>query len=71
MARSSYIYTVQDSDGSVVAAFTVKHELVTWKSQNEDPFVITRVRDGGTRQELWMKFPAVVRLDPDTLEPAS
>jgi hypothetical protein len=34
MARSSYIYLLQDTEetdpGRPVAAFTVKHELVTW-----------------------------------------
>jgi hypothetical protein len=70
MARSSYIYVVQNGDGDVVAAFTVKHELVTWQERNEGRFQITRVRDGGTEQKPWMKYPGVVRLNPKTLDPA-
>lgn len=69
MARSSYIYTVQNSADDVVAAFTVKHELVGWQEKNAGPFRITRVRDGGEAQQPWMKYPGVVDLDPATLEP--
>ena len=29
MARSSYIYLLQHSDGEIMGAWTVKHEMVT------------------------------------------
>jgi hypothetical protein len=30
MARSDYIYILQNNDGTIMAARTVKHELVGW-----------------------------------------
>lgn len=49
MPRSTYIYVVIDQEGSVAAAFTVKHELVTWIGRHPDVAVDTvlRVGDGG------------------------
>jgi hypothetical protein len=52
MARSAYIWVVFDEmTEDVVAAFTVKHELVTWLTRVEPPirrwYAITRMRDGG------------------------
>lgn len=54
MARSSYVYTVQRY-GSVVAAFTVKHELISWlhwqERQHPHDFqvahTVLRMSDGG------------------------
>jgi hypothetical protein len=51
MARSTYIYVLWYED-DFVAAFTVKHELVTWlKSVQRQPesieeYRVERVRDG-------------------------
>ena len=55
MARSSYVYIVMGpspdlmSDDVPVAAFTVKHEMITWlkKCQIDGPGVL-RLRDGRT-----------------------
>ena len=46
MPRSNVIYVVQLSD-HVVAAFTVKHELVTWLERQSEPFIhaVWRVPD--------------------------
>lgn len=50
MARSTYIYIVEEhwDDGHrIVAAFTVKHELVTWLTRNTGrDFRVIRVNDG-------------------------
>ncbi|MGY1946665.1 hypothetical protein [Nocardia asiatica] len=50
MARSQYIYIVTVAGGGwvdIVAAFTVKHELVTWLRNNPAPdHRVTRVNDG-------------------------
>lgn len=47
MARSGYAYVVQDADGEVVAAFTVKWELGLWLRRFPGTeWKITRVRDG-------------------------
>ncbi len=48
MSRSTYIYTVQDPDLNVIAAFTVKHELTRWLwAQREGPSLfVHRIRDG-------------------------
>lgn len=46
MARSTYIYLVNDGWG-VVAAFTVKHELITWLRTNPSPeHHVKRMSDG-------------------------
>ncbi len=46
MARSTYIYVVTDGR-DVVAAFTVKHELVSWLRAGRAPSLsVTRVNDG-------------------------
>ena len=46
MARSHYIYILK-SEGKVVAAFTVKHELVSHLVDSALPlYSICRVRDG-------------------------
>lgn len=50
MARSQYIYVVEEQHNSgdrLVAAFTVKHELVTWLKMNTGwNYTVTRLRDG-------------------------
>jgi len=52
MPRASYVYVVRLT-GTLVAAFTVKHELVTWLRVRlaeaphlEDLYRVTRLRDG-------------------------
>jgi hypothetical protein len=66
MSRSLYIWLVQDTEGDVVAAFTVKHELGSWLDKNGTNFLVSRIRDGradpGARP---------VELNPTTLEPAA
>lgn len=56
MARSTYIYTVVSAGtGSPEAAFTVKHELVTYLEKRDPlrpPYRIYRMHDGGKRPEL-------------------
>ena len=54
MARSSYIYLVQDKDlnRTPVAAFTVKHELATWLSRNPGNYTLWRIGDGGHRDPV-------------------
>lgn len=70
MARSSYIYLVQEADTlKPVATFTVKHELESWLDRNGRGFTITRMRDGNPVQHDWQKFPAITPLDPETLKP--
>lgn len=64
MARSEYVYTVQDQFGLVHACFTVKRELATWLKDNDvrpfGPPVVMRHRDGGWRSPI--------KLDPATLK---
>lgn len=66
MARSLYVWFVQNTEGDVVAAFTVKHELGSWLDKNGVNFLVSRIRDGradpGARP---------VELNPTTLEPAA
>lgn len=54
MARAEYIWVVRDGVGDLIAAFTVKHELVGWLKRRTTGWVglaesweITRLRDGG------------------------
>ncbi len=60
MARSSYVYVItipsimKDLSDDVLAAFTVKHELVSWlksyhikQPERFEKLNITRVPDGG------------------------
>ena len=53
MARSSYIYILMDPDDhdEIVAAFTVKHEMVSWanKRTDIDNYTMLRLRDGKER----------------------
>jgi len=52
MARSNYIYVVLDRDepllSPLLAAFTVRHELISWLNEHDDMKGITvhRMRDG-------------------------
>ncbi len=51
MARSAYVYVVANGTGHLLAAFTVKHELLSWLArpeheQDRDVWVVVRVRDG-------------------------
>lgn len=64
MSRSTYIWIVQETTGTVVATFTVKHELATWLdlfSHKRHLLAVTRHSDGR---------PGVppVALNPKTLE---
>lgn len=53
MARSSYIYiivhAIPDADEPVIAAFTVKHECLSWLEECEHPykrqFEVRRLKD--------------------------
>jgi hypothetical protein len=73
MARSNYIYVVQDVTGNVVAAFTVKAELASWLDRRnareprtrEELVGVTRVRDADFGSHL------PVMLNPRDLEPAA
>lgn len=53
MARSSYIYILLDPDDhdEIVAAFTVKHEMVSWADSRNgiDNYTMLRLRDGKGR----------------------
>lgn len=70
MARSSYIYLVQDPDTlKPKASFTVKHELETYLDKTTRQVVVTRLRDGAPVQHEWQKFQPITPLDPETLKP--
>lgn len=45
MARSSYIYILHDTDGSILGAFTVKYEMIT-AAENLRAGYYVRLRDG-------------------------
>jgi hypothetical protein len=47
MARSTYIYLALGRQGEVEAAFTVKHELVTWLEHSQGDYELWRIPDGG------------------------
>lgn len=62
MARSSYVYIVQDG-GLLIAGFTVKHELATWLTHNAQVFdpedtSIARLPDGGREQATYLGTPS-------------
>lgn len=66
MARSTYVYVVQNEHDAVIAVFTVKRQLEHWLSNPAGPqgmVLVTRHRDAspGTRPVI---------LNPRTLEPA-
>lgn len=70
MARSSYIYLVQDPETlRPKASFTVKHELESYLDKTTRQVVVTRLRDGAPVQHHWQKFQAITQLDPETLKP--
>lgn len=54
MARSTYIYVVTDARKQILAAFTVKHELVSWLERQVSltGHNVWRVADGG-----WARKP--------------
>lgn len=58
MARSTYVYVARTADGAVVAAFTVKHELIRWIGNNPDACDnVLRLRDGGYGEpEVMIQF---------------
>lgn len=64
MARATSIYIVQNASGTVVSAFTVKHELASWLSRHGFTYLVTRVRDADFGSD------SPVQLNPQTLEPA-
>ena len=45
MARATYLYLVTQ-EGQPVAAFTVKHEMMTWLSLNPGEYQRWRMGDG-------------------------
>lgn len=56
MARAEYVWIVRDALGDLLAAFTVKHELVGWIKrrtagwehvQLAESWTVDRLRDGG------------------------
>lgn len=54
MARSDYIYVAMRLAGeysTLAAAFTVKHELMTWLERQEGRFEVWRVGDGYNRSK--------------------
>ncbi len=65
MARSSYVYTVNNIEGDLLGGFTVKHELASWLEHRigHREVVVWRIRDGLHHHEL------AVELDPFTLKP--
>lgn len=65
MARATYIWIVQNGEGDIVAAFTVKHELGSWLDANGSDYLVLRIRDG-----RWNAAARPVELNPRTLEPA-
>lgn len=65
MARSQYIWIVQDHEEEIVTGFTVKHELGSWLDKHGRDFLVSRVRDGS------FGSGSAVRLNPKTLEPAA
>lgn len=76
MSRSVYIWYVQNSDGNVIAAFTVKHELATWLDRRYGPaefrnaaacpVLLYRIRDGHIDPDA-----RPVAHNPRTLEPVT
>lgn len=63
MARSTYVYVVQDGRGLVLATFTVKRELATWLKGNVPPFgppVVIRFPDGGHGRHVMLN-PATLK----------
>lgn len=65
MARASYIYLVprwgtdqteaRDLCRDVLAAFTVKHEAVSFCQRNELPTSLFRLPDGRSEQGVWIE----------------
>lgn len=55
MARSTYVYVVVDTDGNIVSAFTVKHEMQSWLNRHKGDHRVWRVRDNDTTH----KYPPV------------
>ena len=59
MARSSYIYVVL-CNGLPVAAFTVKHEFISWAGKQTPLYLAScsafRLRDGGHKEEPVILF---------------
>lgn len=54
MARAEYVWIVRDALGDLLAAFTVKHELVGWLKRRTagwtglaESWTVDRLRDGG------------------------
>ncbi|MET0415791.1 MAG: hypothetical protein ABW022_07200 [Actinoplanes sp.] len=65
MARATFIWLVQDTQGDVIAAFTVKHELSKWLEAHGINFLVSRIKDG-----LHSRAEQAVQLNPRTLEKA-
>lgn len=68
MARARYVWTVQSLGGGVLmAAFTVRYELVDWLSARQERtlplLLVTRIDTHSFPQKI-------IELNPQTLEPA-
>jgi hypothetical protein len=60
MARSSSIWLVYDPSGKVAAAFTVKHEMLSWIRSQPDPittWTVHRMPDNPSKQHHRMPDP--------------
>ena len=66
MARSTYVYLVYlKASNSVIAARTVRHEVVTWMEKSDWPMEqmeLRRTRDGGDAKRAC----PIVKIDPYT-----
>ncbi len=68
MSRADYIWLVYDRNEQVVAAFTVKHEMLRWIYRHPNPqelATVMRVRDNPGYDEEPRELPL------DEIEPAS
>jgi hypothetical protein len=68
MARARYVWVVQNIDGVLVAAFTVRYELVNWLSSRRQGMLplllVTRIDTHSWPQKT-------IELNPKTLEPSA
>lgn len=64
MARSTYIYVLTE-DELLLAAFTVKHEMMTWLDNHPGEYEAWRILDGGGG------VPSTMDIDHQDTETAS
>lgn len=65
MARASSIWLVYHESGTVVAAFTVRHEMLTWVSSQPEPvstWTVHRLPDNPSGSEMCHRIPELVDL---------